>query len=252
MFKVVRNIIIVILLALSVYFGYLAYTEGEPLVRSKAQQKAIKEVAVVEVSDDPYDRVVDFEALRNINSDIVGWIYIPNTSIDYPILIGGTDEEYLYKDMEGNYSELGSIFSYANTNKDLLDGVTFLFAHNMLQYQMFGELRRYLDDDFRSQHPKIYVYTGSRTVELGIYSIFTCRDDDALFDNVGIEAGTPEYRDLLLEIQSRNEYSGIGVDNIGNMYDNRTFSLVTCNGEVGTVYRLIVNGLVEREKYVIN
>lgn len=251
MVKVVRNIIVIVLLGLAVYFGYLAYVEYQPLIRSKAQQEAIREVAVVD-TDDPYNRVIDFDALKSINKDIVGWLYIPDTSVDYPILIGDTDEEYLYKDMEGKWSQLGSIFSYSDTNRSLSDGVTFLFGHNMLEYQMFGELRRYEEEEFRGKHTKMYVYTENRTMEVAVYSIFTCLDTDDIFSSVGMELATSDYQDLLVELENRNQYDDLGVDDVSSKYNNRTFSLVTCKGDVGTVYRLVINGLVEREKYIIN
>lgn len=250
MSKVVRNLIILLLLGLSALFAFLAYKEEEPVIKSKAQQEAIKEIAVLDNSD-PYNRIIDFQTLRTLNEDIVGWLYIPDSSIDYPILIGDTDSEYLNKDVEGNWSELGSIFCFKDTNKNLFDANTFLFGHNMLEYQMFGELRRYFDKDFRDSHKKVYIYTETRTLELEVFSIFTCLSYDELFSN-RLELGSLEYQDLLVSMENRNSLQDLEITgSIKDMYNNRMFSLVTCHGDVGTVYRLVINAITVREKYIL-
>lgn len=244
--KIVVGAVVTILLCLAAYFGSLAYIEYKPIMRAEKQKETLIE-AVTDEDDpnDPLNRVIDWETLKNINEDVVGWIYIPDSSINYPILVGATDTQYLNMDIERNKSSLGSIFSYADTSRNLTDARTVLFGHNMRDFQMFGELKQYLDDDFRNEHTKMYIYTEERTLELAIYSIFVCKEtDNVLWDNV--ELGTIEYQELLQELADRNEYPDISTD-VADSYNEQTFSLVTCKGRQGTSDRLVISFLATQE-----
>ncbi len=141
-----RKVIASILLIVSIVFLYKGFVEFRYMISNKAKNQTLREVATSEVVNDPLDRIIDFEKLNSINKDIKAWIYVPGTKIDYPILVGESDEEYLYNDMNKEYTPLGSIFSYSGTN--FTKGNTFIFGHNMASSQMFGELRKYIDKDF--------------------------------------------------------------------------------------------------------
>lgn len=249
--RAVWGLLVLILLGFSMFFGHLSYVEYEPVIESDAQKEAIKKVVIKkEEFGKPYDRVIDFEALKQINKDVAGWIYIPGTSVDYPILIGDTDTEYLHKDIEGHHSVLGCVFSYSSTSRELSDARTMLFGHNMRQYAMFGELRKYLEDEFRSEHTKIYVYTEKKTMELDVFAIFVCSETDTVFSD-NPQLGSAEYQDLLRKLSVKNQYPDIQKDNITHFYNSQTFSLVTCRGNAGTSDRLVLNVISVREKYLL-
>ena len=114
------NVILSVLLAILLTLGLKDC--WKLFARERTDKQLIKQV--VEVPDDnqgldpndPFNRKIDFAALKQINPDIVGWVYIPDTSIDYPILMGNNDSFYLNYDYRKYYSELGSIFSYAGSD----------------------------------------------------------------------------------------------------------------------------------------
>lgn len=250
--KLFFTLLAMALLLFSGYYGYLSYEEYEPVLKSDAQKKAVREMVIPEDDpDSPYDRVIDFGALKQINEDMAGWLYIPGTSIDYPILIGDTDAEYIHKDIEGDYSVVGCIFSYADTSRDMADARTVLFGHNMRQKTMFGELKRYLEEDFRSEHRKMYIYTEKKTMELELFSLFICQKTDDIFRDNPLP-GTAEYQELLQNLSERNQYPDIGKEEIAGLYNNQAVSLVTCQGSAGTSDRLAVNAVAVREKYILN
>ena len=241
-----KNIIGIVSLILGVLFLYLGFKEYQYTLKSKYKNETIREM-VVEDSNDPLNRRIDFKKLKSENEDIVAWIYIPKTSIDYPIVIGDTDEEYLYKDIEGNYSPLGSIFTYANTKKDFSDSHVKIFGHNMKEFQMFGELRKFLNVDYMKEHKKFYIYIDRKTIECDIVSIFTCNENDSIFGNnsSGI--------DFLTTLSERNVNSNYDLlNNMEKLSDSQIFSLVTCNGVEGTTERFLVNGVAVKEKILFN
>lgn len=241
--KVVKNIVIVVSLVIGVLFLYMGFKEWRYSLDSKAKNDTIKEVAI-EDTNNTINRKIDFDKLKSINKDIVGWIYIPDTSVDYPILIGDSDDEYLYKDIERNYNPLGCIFSYSNTNKNLSDSHIKLFGHNMREFQMFGELREFLKEDYMKSHRKFYIYTENKALECDIASIFTNDISDTFFSN------TDTGSQFLETLSNRNKYSDYDLKgNIKNLSNSQVFSLITCHGVEGTPYRLILNGIVTKIKY---
>ena len=139
----------------------LAEKSREPFREAKQKGEALKEIAVPEEPADAGERRIDFAALKKINPDIVGWLYLPQIGVDGPVLTGQSDETYLARDFEGNASELGSIFTFADAK--LSDRQVYLFAHNMASGQMFGSLKKFQDPDFRKESPEGCLYTPERT-----------------------------------------------------------------------------------------
>ena len=93
--------------------------------------------------DPPY-----LEELLKINPDTVGWITINGTKIDYPIVQGRTDMEYINRDVYGGYSMAGSIFLSVLNRKDMDEPYHLLYGHHMENGSMFGDLDRFTDPDF--------------------------------------------------------------------------------------------------------
>ena len=241
-----RKVIASILLIVSIVFLYKGFVEFRYMISNKAKNQSLREVATSEVVNDPLDRIIDFEKLNSINKDIKAWIYVPGTKIDYPILVGESDEEYLYNDMNKEYTPLGSIFSYSGTN--FTKGNTFIFGHNMASSQMFGELRKYIDKDFLKEHRYLYIYTERKAMKCDIFSIFITNENDDIF-NGEYELGTLEYISLLSELVNRNKYSNNNLDkNIIEYSTTQVFNLITCYGREGTTERLVANGIVVEEK----
>ena len=243
--KKITRIIIMLLLVASVYSGYRAVKEYQPVKESKELNEQVqKEVIRDSNTGDELDRKIDFHALKSINKDIVGWIYIPNTNVDYPILIGEDNETYLNKDFIGNKNPLGSIFSYADTDRSLSNSRIMIFGHNMVNQQMFGGLKKFLNNEYLKEHDKIYLYTEERSYELAIFSVFTY-DASEKINGYQYGIGTLEYKEMLNTLIGKNQVSDVyKVDT--DYYNQKTVSLVTCHGRSGTSKRLMVNGMVIR------
>lgn len=115
---------------------------------------------------------VDLEALRAINSDIVGWIYCEGTPINYPILYGETNDAYLRRDFEKNYNVAGSIFIEAQNSADFSDVNTILYGHHMDDGSMFAALESWQDPEFFRAHPVIWLFTPAQTYRLRPFSAY--------------------------------------------------------------------------------
>ena len=74
---------------------------------------------------------VDFNSLLSQNSQVVGWIYSPDTVISYPVLKGGDNDYYLHHTLNGTENASGSIFMDAVCEPDLSGDNTILYGHHM-------------------------------------------------------------------------------------------------------------------------
>ena len=246
MAKRLFNVIVSVLIAVLLLLGF-----KELMMFSNAQGMAetLREVAIKipkgsTEDDTPFARHIDFESLQAINPDIKGWLYIPGTEIDYPIMIGDTDEKYLNRDYEGKYSKIGSVFSFSDTDLTNNDHVI-LFAHNMISGQMFGGLKKFKDEAYAKERMYAYIYTPDRTKECMLVSTFGCHKTDEVFElKPDVMKKTVEEWNKF--VNDRSIYTLEIPETAGQLY-----TLVTCNGYSGTPQRLTVNYTVTKEKYVL-
>lgn len=98
----IYRVLIVILLGMAIVFGILAYREHKPFQDAKISHDAIKKAVLSNHmpedteadSESEMNREIDFALLKELNQDIIGWLYIPSIGVDEPILHGKTDTEY--------------------------------------------------------------------------------------------------------------------------------------------------------------
>lgn len=110
--------------------------------------------------------VIDFDALKKINPDVVSWITIPDTNIDYPLLQGKDNNQYLHKDMEGRDSAAGAIFLDHGDKADLSSRHNIIYGHHMKNGTMFKDIVKYKDQKYFDEHQDIILYTPDREIHL--------------------------------------------------------------------------------------
>ncbi len=117
---------------------------------------------------------IDWEALRDINPDVVAWILIPETKINYPIVQTDDNEYYLDRLFDRSPSKVGAIFLDAGSTA-LLDGKNnIIYGHNMNDGSMFTDITRYVDSDFFDEHRTIYISTPEMNYALQAEFAFVC------------------------------------------------------------------------------
>lgn len=173
--NIVSNIILVIatvVFAVSAYKLYGIFSEYNK--GDKEYQKIQDLVINTEKKDDTKEETfsVDFEKLLEMNSDVVGWIRFDEPSeINYPVVQGRDNEEYLKRTFEANTNKLGTLFVDVNNPGDFSGRNTFIYGHNMKNGSMFAQLLKYKDDSFYKEHPYFYIYTPDGKVRT--YEIFS-------------------------------------------------------------------------------
>ena len=125
---------------------------------------------------------VDFAALRKQNPDICAWITIDNTSIDFPVVQGSNNLEYLNKNAYGEAAVYGAIFLDTRNSSDFSDRFSLLYGHHMSDGNMFGDVDLFADRNFFQKNT-----SGTLLTPAGTYSLRTIayllvdREEDHIF-----------------------------------------------------------------------
>ncbi len=115
-------------------------------------------------------KTVDFAALRAENPDVIGWIYCEGTVIDYPVLQGKDNDEYLHHDYTGDYNINGSIFVDADNRAGFVDSNTIIYGHHMNSGSMFASLEKWTDQEYYEEHPVMWLLTPEQNYQIVLFS----------------------------------------------------------------------------------
>ncbi|MEA5014596.1 MAG: class B sortase [Candidatus Limiplasma sp.] len=181
-----------------------------------------------------------YAELARWNPDMVGWVYIEGTVVDYPVMHTPQDpEKYLHLDFEGEYSFAGLPFLDAQCDPGAFSANMILYAHNMRSGQMFAPLNQYLDPAFRQAHPTITFDTLHRRREYEVVAVLRLlaigRQEPSMRCYRQIDTTDPEAVDALNEYLDRFASVREGKFQLGD----DILTLSTCRRVSGTD-RLVV------------
>lgn len=111
---------------------------------------------------------------KEIKGNMVAWLTMDDTSIDYPVMQGEDNSEYLNKDPYGEYSLSGSIFLDSRNTSDLTDEYSLIYGHHMEHDAMFGALDRYLEEDYFNEHRTGTLYVGDEIYKIKLFAVLEC------------------------------------------------------------------------------
>lgn len=163
-------LLLVLLLALVTcsYCGYRIWTNLQPARESNKVQKELKE------------NKDDFESLRRVNCDICAWVTLEDTKIDYPVLHGTSNFEYLNTDAYGKTSQAGSIFMDYRNSDDMSDDYVIIYGHHMRSGEMFGSIKFYEEKDYFKSHSKGVMRLPKENNPLKVIGIVKVSADDEI------------------------------------------------------------------------
>lgn len=158
---------------------------------------------VMEVEDDNETEIRNqFHALHQINPDIVGWITVEDTIIDYPIVQTDNNEFYLNRNYKKEESRAGSIFmDYRNDLRSENENII-LYGHRMKDETMFNQITKYEKKEFFDTHKKIYFDTLYGSYDAEVFAAYYTTTD---FDYIQTEFDSKEeYKTLLNEMKEKS------------------------------------------------
>jgi len=125
--------------------------------------------------------IIDMQ--NDVNTDIVGWLTIPNTRIDYPFVIAADNDFYLRRNIYKQQAAAGSIFMDCRCARDFTDLNTVIYGHNMKNRSMFGDLRLFADPGFFESNTSGTLFIKDNTYTLELFAYMVVRADDKLIFN---------------------------------------------------------------------
>lgn len=151
-------------------------------------EEGTKEKEAVVPEEPPYVSPIDFEYWKNINPDVIGYIYAPDTKIDYPILYDEQDNErYLHESIDGKTTIHGSIYLDNLAKKDFSSRNNLIYGHNMRDGSMFKDVVKYKDFEYLKKHKTVYIYTPDREIKLKAIAAFYGNPDGSSRQTIFID-----------------------------------------------------------------
>lgn len=223
--RFVLDILLIACIVMSVFFGYKVYQRYREDRNNKETYQKIQTYA---------KKDIDWNKLRKINPDIVGWIKIKDTKINYPVVKGKTNRTYLHTDFNKKYNYGGCIFLDYHDHKDLNKNQhSIIYGHHMRNGSMFADLTKFRKENFAKKH-LIILYTPQKTYYLKAFSIYAKNADSEIPITFKDKNDKQVYIDRLL---NRNS-----VPDISKRADvgKNIFTFATCSYE-GDDYRTYVH-----------
>lgn len=191
-FNIVVTIIQIISIILIFYSGieiYNWYKENKENARIKEELKNViteintEEVKPTKISEEKSlnanEFEIDFEELKKINSDTVGWLKVNNTQIEYSVVKGRNNDYYLTHSFNKSNNSAGWIFADYRNKIDGTDRNIIIYGHNRADKSMFGTMQDIIKEEwYNNENNKTIVFiTQQGKYNYEIFSIYVVKDE---------------------------------------------------------------------------
>lgn len=213
--KVLSMITLLFILAIIAYGGYAIWDSN--YVTESAEAKVYE-------SYKPTEETESFEELKAINPDVIGWVTVYGTTIDYPMLQADNNWKYINTDAKGNYSLTGSIFLDYKNQKEFSDFNNILYGHNMTPRVMFGNVKDFKEEDYFKTHKYGDIFYQNKHHGLEIFAMLSVDAYDFSVYAPGIQGDAAQayYLSHLVETAMYSRQTGV-------TFEDRIVLLSTCS-----------------------
>lgn len=199
-------------------------------------QEKIKENAIIqEDANQDSEYKVNFESLKSINSDTIGWLDVPGTNINYSVVHTNNNNYYLTHNFNKEYNTSGWIFADESNKFDGTDKNTVIYGHNVRDGSMFGSLKNVINAEWynNTENYNIKFITEKSEKIYRVFSVYQIEAEDyyiqTSFDN------TKEFQDFIETLQKRS-VKDFG-ENVGS--EDKILTLSTCSNN--NKYKVVVH-----------
>ncbi len=219
--------------------GSIEYRKLEEAVVSAVEQMDSRQADSLGMQEKPFS--VDFDKLREINPDVVGWIRMEKLGISYPIVQGNDNEYYLSHTFYKEENKCGSIFMETENSGDFNDCNTFVYGHNMKDKSMFARLNELQEEETFRDNREFYIDTPKG---LQRYLIYSCH-----VAALGAQAFRYQFEDKEDYARWQQSVRQQSVYDAGIRPEpgQTTVTLMTCT-PMGSDYRFLVHGVLMEER----
>ena len=230
---IMAGILILLMLSYGVYSLWDTY-------KIYANSFADEELLKFRPTDDGEDNPT-LKDLKKLNPDVKAWIQVPKTNIDYPVVQGQDDMEYINKNVYGEFELSGAIFLSCLNKDDFSDPYNLVYGHNMKNGGMFADVADFTNKEYFETHQKGKLYLTDATRKIRFFACMKVTAADAkIYHPDGYRK--ENLKDLLDYIQANAvQYRDVNVAD-----ENSLIALSTCS-EAETNGRVVLIGKLERE-----
>lgn len=168
---------------------------------------------------------VDFDALLNQSTDVVGWIYSADTPINYPIAQAEDNFYYLYRFIDGSHNPSGTLFMDCLCLSDFSGRNSVIYGHHMNDGSMFASIREYRKPEYYPEHPVMYLNTPTQNYRIEVFAGYITDADSDTY-TIGF-TDDEAYLAYLEKMRSQSDFeTDVELD-----ADSRIVTLSTCSYE---------------------
>jgi len=181
---------------------------------------------------------IDFDSLLSRNKDVIGWLYCPDTVINYPVVQGENNDQYLRKDLDGKYLVSGTLFADYRNGTLGEDANYIIYGHNMKNGTMFSLLAKYKQQSYYDQNPVMYYLTPDGNYKLELFAGLVIKRDDKIYlPNQSKE----EFAELIEEYRAKSTFKS----DVELEYNDTIVTLSACSYEFDNARYIVMGKLVE-------
>ena len=246
--KVIKIILLVICLCVFIFSAYNIYKYLSEENANKKLNNELMEKAIIETPNDNNDNTqenedilpisVDFSVLKQENEDIVGWLYLEDSPINYPVVQSNDNDYYLRRLVNGEYNIAGSLFMDYRNDSNLEDNNTIIYGHNMKNNTMFGSLQEYKNQNYYDNHKVMYYFTPEKNYIIELFTGYTISVESDIYDLSIIDSSKLE------ELISKSDFES----NTKVTEEDKIITLSTCAYEYDGARYVVMGVLKEIEK----
>ena len=176
---------------------------------------------------EPTPKLSPQDALHEINQDYIGWLRIPGTAVDYPVVLGNDNSRYLSTSFQGRSNKLGAVFMDYRCGMGFDEPYAILYGHNARDGSMFAGLSAFLRNGYAQMHPTLTVFLPNGTERR--YTVFSARKTDVTDHAYNLQGTT----DDLLHVLGAPENT------------THLLALSTCTSNAGSDERILLFAAAE-------
>jgi len=159
-FKIAAAVVLLAAIAISCFNAYMIIREANEYNEGNSVYEDLQKDIV---KPDEKESRIDFAALKQINDDVIGWLTLEGTVIDYPVVQGEDNEYYLHHLYTGEWNGLGTLFADFRNRELFTDQISVIYGHSMRNGSMFFILERYKRQSFYDEHKQLIYETPDGT-----------------------------------------------------------------------------------------
>lgn len=153
---------------------------------------------------EPKDEL-SFEKLVQLNPDVIGWLKVDNTKIDYPVVQADDNEKYLNMNSLLEPSNAGSVFLDYRNSADFSDFCNIIYGHHMADSAMFGDLSKFNNENFFNRNYRGTLYYNGENHTLQFFAFLEISAGDMKIYNPTVPRGT-EGKNYVTALQAKAKF----------------------------------------------